>query len=52
MHNRNESNVILRLYGEIIDSFSGKSNSIKQKMEIYKIARENKAFIFMFKKRK
>lgn len=48
--NRNELTLLLRLYGEITDIFNFRGQSFKQKSEVYKVARENRAFIFMFKK--
>lgn len=49
---RKESTLCLRLCGELIDlSNSNRSISLRWKKEIYKTARENRAFIFSFKKR-
>jgi small subunit ribosomal protein S7 len=47
---RNESTLFLRLCGELSDFFNfNRGVSLKWKKEVYKIARENRAFIFLFK---
>jgi small subunit ribosomal protein S7 len=49
---RNESTLCLRLCGELSDFLNfNRGTSLKWKKEVYKIARENRAFIFFFKKK-